>query len=119
MSHSAVASVKQAIAYTLIIFVPAMAAAGATGFALAGKSQHQLLIAKRRRMPIIAMNGLLILVPAALFLNFKAQADAFDTVFYTVQVLELLVGAINLTLIGLNIRDGMALFRKKRELLVV
>jgi hypothetical protein len=60
----------------------------------------------------------LILVPAALFLNFKAQAATFDNVFYTVQVLELLVGAINLTLIGLNIRDGMALFRKKRELLV-
>ena len=62
--------------------------------------------AKKKRMPIIAMNGLLILVPAAWFLAGKADAGDFDNAFYAVQAVELVAGAVNLTMMGLNIRDG-------------
>lgn len=111
-SHHAVALVKHAIAYALIVFVPTIAAVGGTGFSMAGENPHALLAAKRRRMPVIVLTGLLVLIPAALFLNAKAQAGEFDTAFYLVQVLELLAGASNLTLIGMNIRDGLRLTRK-------
>ena len=60
-------------------------------------------------MPFIAGNGLLILIPAALFLASKARAGEFDTWFYVVQALELLAGATNITLLGLNMRDGLKL----------
>ena len=60
-------------------------------------------------MPVIALNGLLVLLPSAFYLNAKAQAGEFDALFYGVQALELLAGAINLTLMGLNLRDGLRL----------
>jgi hypothetical protein len=60
-------------------------------------------------MPFIAANGLLVLIPCAIFLDRWAAAGEFDTTFYTVQALELLAGAVNLALMGLNIRDGMTM----------
>ena len=58
-------------------------------------------------MPFIAANGVLILIPSALFLASKARAVEFDTAFYAVQALELAAGAANITLLGLNMRDGV------------
>lgn len=115
LDHGAVTWVKVAITYAFIGFVPCMAITGATGFAMGGKSTFPLLVAKRRRMPIIAANGLLVLIPAAIFLSIKARAGEFDSVFYTVQVLELLAGATNLTLMGLNIRDGRQVSRRHQK----
>ncbi|MDR9469408.1 MAG: hypothetical protein RI559_14265, partial [Marinospirillum sp.] len=80
---------------------------GGSGFALGKNSTHPLLAQKQRRMPFITLNGLLVLVPAAIYLSWKAQAGMFDTGFYSVQVLELIAGATNLLLLGLNARDGM------------
>jgi len=110
--YGAVTSVKVAITYAFIAFVPCMAITGATGFAMGGKSTFPILVAKRRRMPIIGANGLLVLIPAAIYLSIKAQAGEFDSMFYTVQVLELVAGATNLTLMGLNIRDGRQMSRR-------
>lgn len=42
-------------------------------------------------------------------LYYYAYAGVFDTKFYLVQAAELLAGAINLTLMGLNMRDGLRL----------
>ncbi len=58
-------------------------------------------------MPLIAANGVLVLIPSALFLAYKARAGEFDMTFYAVQALELVAGAANITLLGLNIRDGL------------
>jgi hypothetical protein len=60
-------------------------------------------------MPLIAANGLLVLLPAAIFLNLWAAQGTFDSRFYLVQAVELLAGAINLLLMGLNMRDGVKL----------
>jgi hypothetical protein len=106
-SEATVVAVKTAIPWGFLILVPAMAAAGGTGFALAGKRRAGLAGVKVRRMPFIALNGVLILIPAALFLAIKAQAGEFDPIFYMVQALELAAGATNITLLGLNMRDGL------------
>lgn len=116
LDDGAVTSVKVAITYAFIAFIPCMAITGATGFAMGGKSTSPILVAKRRRMPIIGANGLLVLIPAAIFLSIKAQAGEFDTTFYTVQVLELLAGATNLFLMGLNIRDGRQMSRRHQKM---
>ncbi|MGY6269691.1 hypothetical protein ACXIUT_08370 [Achromobacter denitrificans] len=113
LSAAAVAQVKLAIAYALLGFVPVMMLTGASGFALGGKGRHPLLLAKRRRMSFIVANGLFVLAPAAVFLSMRAQAESFDSVFYSVQALELAAGAANLGLIGLNIRDGIRLGRRR------
>lgn len=113
LESAAVVSVKMAVAYALIALVPCMAVTGATGFSMGGKSLHPIVVGKRRRMPAIALNGLIVLVPAAIYLSEKAQVGQFDTVFYAVQGVELLAGAINLLLMGLNIRDGWRLSRRQ------
>lgn len=90
----------------LFILVPAIATAGATGAAMAKQRRGKVIERKSKRMPIIAFNGIVILIPAAYFLNQWATADEFDSIFYGVQLLELMAGSVNLSLMVLNIKDG-------------
>lgn len=106
-SHETIAAVKAMILRGMFILVPAMALAGGLGMAVGAKWKSPQARAKKKRMPIIALNGLCILLPSAAYLAFKSGAGEFDTWFYSVQILELCAGALNLTLMGLNIRDGL------------
>ncbi|MGP8119864.1 MAG: hypothetical protein ACLP8B_04985 [Xanthobacteraceae bacterium] len=108
-SPASVAAVKQAIAWGLLLLVPALAITGASGFRMAGSSREPRIVAKKRRMPVIAANGVVILVPAALYLAHLAARGDFGTWFYAVPALELIAGAVNLTLMSFNIRDGLRL----------
>lgn len=112
---AAIVAVKTAIPWGLLILIPALAATGGSGLALARRRCGDLVAAKRRRMPLIAANGLLILVPSALFLAFKAQSGALDASFYAVQALELIAGAVNIVLLGLSLRDGLRLSGRLRR----
>ena len=91
----------------LFILVPAIALTGATGFALAKSRNGKLVKQKKKRMPYIGVNGIFVLIPCAIFLDRWASAGSFDTSFYTVQGVELLAGAINLVLMGMNMKDGL------------
>lgn len=108
-SHAAIATVKSGILWGMIILIPAMAIAGGSGMSLGQGRTDQGVLTKKKRMPFIAVNGLLVLLPSAVFLAMKAKAGAFDSIFYLVQCIELIAGATNLTLMGLNIRDGLRL----------
>lgn len=108
-SEATVTIVKTAIPWGFLVLIPALMAAGGSGFALAKGRRGGLVGAKIKRMPLIAANGILVLIPAALFLASKARAGAFDTAFYAVQVLELAAGAANIALLGLNMRDGLTM----------
>ncbi len=115
-SHAAVAQLKSLIVTPgLWIMVPLMAAAGGSGMFLAKSRTGRLVDAKKKRMPFIAANGLLVLVPCAIVLNRWAAAGSFDTSFYLVQAIELIAGATNLTLMGLNARDGMRMTGRLRN----
>ncbi len=105
-SPALVTTVKTVIPWGFILLIPALAAAGGSGFALAQGRRGGLVGAKMKRMPFIAANGIVILIPSALFLAAKAKAGEFDIGFYAVQALELVAGAVNVMLLGLNIRDG-------------
>jgi len=115
-SHAVIISVKTAIPWGFLILIPALALAGGSGVALAKGRRAGLIGAKFKRMPYIAANGLLVLIPSALFLAAKAKAAEFDTAFYSVQALELIAGATNITLLALNMRDGLKMkgwFRRR------
>ena len=114
LGHGAVLAVKTAILYAMALLIPAMATVGATGFRLGGRSREPLVVAKRRRMPVIALNGLLVLVPCAVFLQARAAAGGFDALFYGVQALEFVAGALNITLLALSLRDGLKLAAGRR-----
>ncbi|WP_366664219.1 hypothetical protein [Mesorhizobium sp.] len=62
-SQVAIAAVKMAVPWSFLLLVPALAAAGGSGFAAAKGRQAGLIGAKIKRMPWIAANGLLVLIP--------------------------------------------------------
>lgn len=114
-SQSTIVAVKTAIPWGFLLLLPAIAIAGGSGFALARGHRDGRIGSKVKRMPLIAANGLLILIPSALYLSFKASTASFDTTFYAVQGLELLAGAANITLLGLNMRDGLKMKGRLRR----
>jgi hypothetical protein len=109
MDSGRVAAVKNAILTGMWLLIPAMAATGASGFALARGRSGRIVNIKAQRMKIIAGNGLLILLPSAFVLASWANAGRFDGMFYALQGLELVAGAVNIALLILNMRDGLTL----------
>ncbi len=77
--------VKTAIPWGFLLLVPTLAVTGGSGFIWQGERRAGLIGAKIKRMPFIAGNGILVLIPAALFLASKAKAAEFHTTFYAVQ----------------------------------
>lgn len=110
-----IALVKAAILYGMALLIPALALAGGTGFRLAKKSKVGIVQRKTLRMPLAAANGVLILVPSAIFLANRSAAGELDATFYAVQAVELAAGAANVLLLGLNMRDGLALRQRRRR----
>jgi hypothetical protein len=109
LDRASVATVKNSILAGMWILIPAMAATGGSGFSLAGKRRGRLVEAKARRMKGAAANGLLVLLPSAYVLASWANAGRFDAAFFSLQGLELVAGAVNVTLLVLNVRDGLRL----------
>ena len=114
-SEALIVSVKTDIPWGFLLLIPALMTAGGTGFVLSQGDRVGVIGAKLKRMPYIAANGLLVLIPCALFLASKARAGDFGTAFYAVQTIELLAGATNITLLGLNMRDGLRLKGRLRR----
>jgi hypothetical protein len=114
-SDAAVAQLKSLIVSPgLWILLPTLAAAGGSGMFLSRSRRGRLVDAKKRRMPFIAANGLLVLLPCAILLDRWASAGSFGTAFYALQAVELIAGAVNLTLMGLNLRDGLRMSGRLR-----
>ncbi|MFL4471804.1 hypothetical protein ACERZ8_18685 [Tateyamaria armeniaca] len=114
-SHEKIAVVKALILKGMYILIPAMIVVGGSGMSMGRRRKDLLTRAKKQRMPIIALNGLLILLPAAWFLAGKAAAGDFDATFYAFQTVELMAGAANLTMMGLNMRDGFRMTGRLRR----
>jgi hypothetical protein len=109
---AAIATVKNSVLAGMAVLIPAMIIAGASGFSLGKGWKSPVVARKKRRMRIIAANGLLVLVPSAYLLSSFATAGRFDNLFTIVQAIELLAGATNIALLSLNMRDGLSLRRK-------
>ena len=107
-----IAAVKDAIMWGLLVLVPAIAATGGTGFVRAGRSKNARILAKKRRMPVIGAIGILVLVPCVLYLGLTTSPSGLGTYFHEVQAVELVAGAVNITLMALNARDGLRLTRR-------
>lgn len=103
--------VKLSILKGMIVLIPAMMLAGGSGFSM--KWRGPMVERKKRRMKVIAANGMLILLPSAFFLSDRAQQGNFDAWFYGVQIIELLAGAANISLLSLNMKDGITSVRKR------
>lgn len=109
MDRASVAAVKSAVLSGMWLLIPSMAATGGSGFSLAKGRGGRLISVKSQRMKIVAANGLLVLLPSAFVLASWANAGRFDGVFYALQGVELVAGAVNFSLLMLNMRDGLKL----------
>lgn len=92
--------------------VPSLAVTGATGRHLAGGWRHPAVAAKQRRMALVALNGILLLLPLAVGLWWLAGRGMTAPPFFWLQGLETVAGLTNLVLLGLNARDGMRIRRR-------
>jgi hypothetical protein len=108
-----IATTKQAIAWGLLLLVPAVMTTNATGFrelrrrTPRGRAVPRLLARKLRRGVAVAILGVTVLVPCALWLAWTtADPGPLTGTFHVVQAIELAVGAVNLVLLSLNARDG-------------
>jgi len=108
-SPETIAFVKASVLKGMFILIPTMITIGVTGMKIGNRRKDKPALAKKKRMPVIAANGLLILLPSAIFLSTRAGTENFDAAFYLVQTGELIAGGLNLALMGLNIRDGRAM----------
>ena len=107
--------VKQGILYGLILLVPSMMLTGITGNLITKNKKSKLIQKKLGRLKIIAFNGIFILIPCAFYLESSAVSKILNEWFYIIQILELIAGAVNIYLLGLNIRDGVKLSEKFRK----
>lgn len=115
LTEAAVIEVKRSIVYYgLVPFVILMAMTGGTGNFLTKNRQNKIIQSKIRRMKVLALNGFLVMIPSALLLHHKASLGEFDRIFYSVQVLELAVGLLQLFLLSRNFREGLQLSGRLR-----
>jgi len=106
-------NVKRGILYAIPLLLVTMPVLGISGLKLAGNSRHSLVLLKKRRMKFIALNGG-ILIFLAIFLFYWSHYHKIDGIYLICQIIELLLGAVNLSLIGMNIKDGWTLSGKKK-----
>ncbi|MGO4731133.1 hypothetical protein [Paenibacillus sp. JNUCC-31] len=112
-SHETIARLKSLIVLPgLIILIPAMAITGATGFKISRGRKGKIIDKKKKRMPFIALIGVLIMIPSAILLDMWASTGQFGVKFLLVQLIEIICGSFNLFLMSMSMRDGFVLTGK-------
>ena len=108
-NYAALLLVRHYVALGQALLIPALLVTVFTGLGLATGRRSALVQAKMRRMTVVTLLLVILAAPAAVFLDMKASAGAFDQTFVLVQFGELMVLGMCLLLLGRNIRDGMRL----------
>ena len=106
-------SLRQWIVSGLPLLIGCLAAAALTGRRLARKSRAALIRRKQRRMQVVAALGIIVLAPCALILDALTAGASAGAVVAGLELTEILAGALNLTLLLLNVRDGRSLSRPR------
>lgn len=114
-NYENIAIVKKLILFPgLFILIPFIVATGISG-SIMTKSKKGIVTKKKKRMILITFNGIFILIPCAIVLNYLASRMFFNQTFYIIQIIELLAGLINIILMILNIKDGIKIYRLKNN----
>ncbi len=118
LDHTALALVRKGIVVALAVLVPAIIIAEISGGKLGeGHSGDPTLIKKKKRLAkMMAINGAVIMVPAAFFLYYKSANGEFDNAFMIVQAIELLVGSFQYYAVFTNVMSGRRLSKEVQGL---
>jgi hypothetical protein len=116
MDERLIAGTKLLILYGLCLLIPAMAVTGGSAFSLAKGRVGGPVDAKMKRMRVVAVNGLVVMLPSAIWLYWLAAEGNFGTGFLIVQAVEIAGGLLQLYLLGRNFRDGLRLSGRLRRM---
>lgn len=105
---------RHGILLGLPLLIGCLVTAALTGRRLAGGFRPAVVRRKQRRLQAVAAAGILVLVPCALILNHLAAAPP-SWVFHSLEITEISVGTLNLSLLALNFRDGRRMTRHRRS----
>lgn len=106
--------VKSFIVMAMPIMVIAMPILNITGNKLSGKSQNPTILLKKKRMKWVMLNGICLLT-LAILLYYISHYQTINTTFFVLQIVELILGFTNLTLILLNAKSGFQLSGKTKR----
>jgi hypothetical protein len=114
-SPGEIRAVRQGIMLALPLLIACLATAGLTGRRLAGRSRSAVVRAKKLRLAAAAVVGLAVLVPCALFLAHLTAAHVAGPATTALEATELAFGSLNLSLLALNLRDGLRMRRRHKN----
>lgn len=114
-THETIALTKGLILKGMFMLIPAMIIVGASGISLGKNRRGKFVLNKKKRMPVIALTGILVLLPSAFYLATQSSKNIFDNWFYIIQAIELIAGFSNLRLMLLNILDGLKMTGKLKK----
>jgi hypothetical protein len=98
-NHVLIATVKRIIFYSLPVLIICMILTAASTKKLASLHHNiPYCLINVKRIKLMSLNGVIFLAPLATVLNYFAQKDNLDTIFYLLQSLELICGLINILL---------------------
>ena len=116
MDEILIAETKRLILYGICLLIPAMAVTGGSGFSLARGRAGGLVDIKMKRMRMLAANGLVVMLPSAIWLHMLASEGSFGVTFVIVQIIEIAGGLVQVYLLGRNFRDGLKLSGRLRRI---
>ena len=108
-----IAGMKLTILYGIMFQITALLVAAISGRLLSVDRMREPLVARKfRRMVAATALGLIVLLPAAVYLALKLQGAVPDMPWKLAQAVELVAQAMVIVLLMLNARDGLALHRE-------
>jgi len=106
--------VKFLILCVIPLLIVAMAVLNITGTKLAGETQNIQILAKKKRMKWMMVNGVG-LISLAVFLFYQSHYRNMNSTFILAQIAEFILGLANLILISLNVKSGLKLSGKLKS----
>lgn len=101
--------VEQTILQSMWVYIPLILIAGAIGLLLGNKRKGLIVEAKKRRMFLVVVFSLFGLLPNCYLLANNLLKDEQVIVLFVLQAIEFAVEIISITLLILNLRDGIRL----------
>ncbi len=77
-TYTTIVLVNTMIPWGFFVLIPALITVGGSGVYLAKGRKSGVIGSKLKRMPFIAANGIIVLIPSALFLASKANSDVLS-----------------------------------------
>ncbi|MBU3613256.1 hypothetical protein [Polynucleobacter sp. MG-27-Goln-C1] len=104
-----VVAVQQSILQAMWVYIPLILVAGGIGYFLGNERKESIVKVKKQRMLAIILVSIFLLLPSIYALASQADDYVRNTVFYGIEVFELIVTALLMILLALNARDGAKL----------